>query len=87
MWVTGKEWCDYCACKLDRDDPENDPCPEMLLWRIYYSNDYVENWMKPRLFYFSTCVMEQTAPNLSFYGETPPPIKTTNLLDFGEDLE
>ena len=87
MWVTGKKWCDYFACKLDHDDPENDTCPEMLMWRIHYSEDYVEKWMKPRLFYFSQCLMLKTPPDLSLYDEKPPQIDTEDLLSFPENMD
>ncbi len=75
MWITKKPWCDYMAVKLDHDNPEEDrkKKPPYLLLRIFYNKEYVENWMKPRLFYFSECLMTRHEPQLRLFFNKPPP--------------
>ncbi len=71
MWITKKRWCDYMAVKLNHDKPEEDikKTPPVLLLRIYYSEEYVEEWMKPRLFYFSECLMSYITITQEFIGQ------------------
>ncbi len=85
MWITQKPWCDYMAVKLDHDQPENkNNESQSLLKRVYYSKDYVEKWMKPRLFYFSECLINRTPPPRELYRtkqtQNPPVVKSEILL-------
>ncbi len=83
MWITKKPWCDYMAVKLQHENPELDQNPQILLKRIYYSTEFVEYWMKPRLFYFSKCIMTRTRPPNNLYKNDPDPptVKMDNLID------
>lgn len=85
-------WCDYMAVKLDREKPEEDNHPQVLLRRVYYSKSYVEEWMKPRLLYFSKCLLTRKAPHPGLYRfpnldtQCPPPVQEvqfdTDSLEF-----
>ena len=55
------------AVKLDHDEPESTDIRQLLLKRVHYSEEYVERWMKPRLFYFSKCLMTRTKPATDLY--------------------
>ncbi len=86
MWIVGKPWCDYVAMKLDHDDPEKDKCPQILMTRVFYNQAYIETWMKPRLFYFSQCLMTRTRPPMELYRIdtmhriSPPFVQTEDLM-------
>lgn len=82
MWITKKPWCDYMAVKLQHENPELDQNPQILLKRIYYSEEFIEYWMKPRLFYFSECLMTRTKPPSNLYENDPGPpvVEMCNLL-------
>ena len=85
MWITKKPWCDYMAVKLDHLNPEkNAENAPFLLRRVYYSRDFVMNWMLPRIFYFSKCLMNNEKPPNLLYRNIkvckPPKVKIENLL-------
>jgi hypothetical protein len=74
MLETGKKFAHYCACKMDHDDPENDSNPEVMIALVHYSQAYVD-WMMPRLFYMSKCLMKRTPPDPLVYSIPPPEVE------------
>lgn len=72
MWITGQTtWCDYLAVKYDKHLPENGP-KEIMLKRVYYSEDYVERLLKPRVYYFIKCLLTKTRPPKDLYRPRGP---------------
>lgn len=80
LWVTGKPWCDYMACLLNHDNP-NETNPPNIILRVFPDPRYI-SWMAQRLLRFSKCLelktprdfMNMTAeeegdppPNVEFY--------------------
>ncbi len=88
MWLTGSAWCDYLAALVPHADPvasasEPPRCADdtpYLLRRIRYSAEYVDEWMRPRLRYFSACLLRDTEPLRAAYAtggrfaDAPPPV-------------
>ena len=58
LWCSGLEYCDYVAVKLDHNTPEKTfpSNVRVLLARVYRSEEYIQ-WMMPRLFLFSRCLI------------------------------
>jgi len=88
MWVSGLPRCYYLAVKLRHDTadeigtgigPRKTTPSEtrVLLNIVHYSREYAE-WMIPRLFYFTKCLVEKREPPHDLYdtaatGSEPPP--------------
>ncbi len=81
MWTVGKKtWCDYCAQLIKHEDSEEEIGEEIMLKRIYYNEKYVEEWMLPRLFYMSDCIMRGKNPDLTVYKDPPLPVRIDDLV-------
>jgi len=89
MWITKKPWCDYMAMKLDHKDPFNQPHQGYLLRRVYYSEDFITNWMFPRLRYFSQCLIDRIKPPKTLYTEINlakfPKVRIETIVEGGNE--
>lgn len=89
MWITGQTtWCDYLAVKYDQHQPENG-ARQVMLKRVYYSEEYVEEFLKPRVYYFLKCLLTRTRPPKNLYrpggphGNVGPP--EVRMIDYFAD--
>jgi len=86
MFITGLPWCDYVACNFVHEDPDHTVGTRTLLQRVFYDDNYVNNWMRPRLEFFSKCLENKTCPPKDLdeqYRKFPaPPVKIVNLLEY-----
>jgi len=86
MLCSGIDRCDFLAIKLDHEMPEK-TIPSKIrvfLARVYRSDEYIE-WMMPRLYYFSRCLILRKCPERDLYDseatglEMPPKVRVDEV--------